>query len=377
MTDGDPNAHPPTHSRSDAHLGLENASVLEDANGRRRQRRPRPWLRILLAVVGVGLVIVLLAGWWVYRKIDPPGGPGAQVTVDVPKGSSTARIADLLDAAGVVADARVFRIYSKIDGGGPWQAGTYVFRKNSAVDDAIAVLDAGPQNSYTRLTIPEGYTLEQIAERVGRIPGRSAQKFLELANGGAVRSSVEPAGSNNLEGLLYPDTYQLDEHDDEARILQRMVQAMDQKLVELGVPDKAKALGVTPYQLVTIASMIEREARVPDERPKVARVVYNRLERGMRLGIDATTRYELKKPTAPLRKSELERDSPYNTRTRAGLPPTPISNPGAASLDAAANPADGTWIYYVIADAEGHHTFATTDAEFQRAKRAAQQKGLL
>jgi len=97
----------------------------------------------------------------------------------------------------------------------------------------------------------------------------------------------------------------------------------------------------------------------------------------MRLGIDATTRYELKKPTAPLRKSELERDSPYNTRTRAGLPPTPISNPGAASLDAAANPADGTWIYYVIADAEGHHTFATTDAEFQRAKRAAQQKGLL
>jgi UPF0755 protein len=330
-----------------------------------------------LAVVAVGLVVFLAAAFWVYRQLDPPGGPGRAVSIEIPRGSSTARIADLLAAADVVADARIFRIYTRVDGSGPWQAGTYTFRENSAMDDAVAVLDGGPQISYTRLTIPEGYTLEQVADRVGKVPGRSAARFLELANSGAVRSQFQPEGTNNLEGLLFPDTYSLDDNDDEARILQRMVEAMDQKLVELGVPDKAPALGVTPYELVIIASMIEREARVPDERAKVARVVYNRLERGMRLGIDATTRYELKKPTAPLRKSELERDTPYNTRTRAGLPPTPISMPGAASLEGAANPVEGPWIYYVIADEQGHHTFATTDAEFQRAKRAAQQKGLL
>ena len=340
-------------------------------------RRAGRWWKVLLGIVAVGLVVLLVAGFWVYRKIDPAGDPGAQVSVEIPRGSSTARIAELLAAADVVSDARVFRIYTRVDGGGPWQAGTYTFRENSSMDDAIAVLDAGPQISYTRLTIPEGYTLEQVAARVGQVPGRSAQRFLELANSGTVRSQFQPENVTSLEGLLFPDTYSLDDNDDEARILQRMVQAMDQRLVELGVPEKAPALGVTPYELVIIASMIEREARVPDERPKVARVVYNRLERGMRLGIDATTRYELERPTGPLRKSELERDTPYNTRTRAGLPPTPISMPGAASLDGAANPADGPWIYYVIADERGHHTFATTDAEFQRAKRAAQQKGLL
>ena len=340
-------------------------------------RRRGRWWKVLLAVVAVGLVVFLVAGFWVYRKIDPAGGPGAQVSVEIPRGSSTARIAELLASADVVADARIFRIYTRVDGSGPWQAGTYTFRENSSMDDAIAVLDGGPQISYTRLTIPEGYTLEQVAERVGQVPGRSAPRFLELANSGAVRSQFQPEGSTNLEGLLFPDTYSLDDNDDEARILQRMVQAMDEKLLELGVPEKAPALGVTPYELVIIASMIEREARVPDERSKVARVVYNRLERGMRLGIDATTRYELKRPTGPLRRSELQRDTPYNTRTRAGLPPTPISMPGAASLEGAANPVDGPWIYYVIADEQGHHTFATTDAEFQRAKRAAQQKGLL
>lgn len=371
MTDDDLDPHPPTEPRTDAGIGAGAPGASESA------RRPRRWLRVLLGVVAVGLVVFLVAAFWVYRKIDPAGDPGAQVSIEIPRGSSTARIGELLAAADVVTDARIFRIYTRVDGSGPWQAGTYVFRVNSSMDEAITVLDGGPQISYTRLTIPEGYTLEQVAARVGQVPGRSAERFLELANSGTVRSAFQPEGSTNLEGLLFPDTYQLDDNDDEARILQRMVQAMDEKLVELGVPEKAPALGVTPYEVVIIASMIEREARVPDERPMVARVVYNRLERGMRLGIDATTRYELKRPTGPLRRSELQRDTPYNTRTRAGLPPTPISMPGTASLEGAIDPADGEWIYYVIADEQGRHTFAETDAEFQRAKRAAQEKGLL
>ena len=341
------------------------------------RRGGRTWLRVALGLAVVGLIVFALASIWVYRKIDPPGSAGAAVAVDVPPGSSTKRIAAILDAQGVVSDSRIFEIWVKVNGDGPWQAGRYTFRRNSSMQDAVAVLDGGPEIDFVRFTVPEGYTLEQVADRVGQLPGRSRERFLELAASGAVRSAYQPEGSTNLEGLLFPDTYQFDEKDDETAILRRMVEAMDQKLVELGVPDKAPALGITPYQMVIVASMIEREARVPDERGMVARVVYNRLERGIRLGIDATTRYELRKPTAPLRKSELERDSPYNTRTRAGLIPTPIAMPGHASLEAAANPTPGPWIYYVIADASGRHAFVTTDAEFQRAKAAAREKGLL
>lgn len=340
-------------------------------------RRRRGWLRWFFAAGALALVLVVVAGFWVMRQVDPPGDPGAPVALEIPNGSSTKRIASILDEKGVIASARIFDLYVKVNGGGPWQAGRYEFRANSSVGDAIRVLDAGPKINFVRLTIPEGFTLEQVAQRVGALPGRSAEKFLELANSGAIRSAYEPQGSNNLEGLLLPDTYNVDEKDDEAAILRRMVEAFDQAVVELGIPEKAKALGITPYQVSIIASMIEREARVPEERAKVARVVYNRLDKRMRLGIDATIRYELKKPSGPLLKSELERDTPYNTRTRAGLPPTPIAMSGRASLEAAANPEPGTWLYYVVADENGHHTFATTNDEFIRAKNAARAKGLL
>jgi UPF0755 protein len=156
-----------------------------------------------------------------------------------------------------------------------------------------------------------------------------------------------------------------------------MIGAFEQQAEEVGLPQAAARVGVSPYQAVIVASMIEREARIADERGKVARVVYNRLAKGIRLGIDATIRYQLGKPSGPLLRSELTADTPYNTRTRAGLPPTPIANAGRASLEAAVNPTPGPWIYYVIADQDGHHTFVTTDAEFQKAKAAARAKGLL
>jgi UPF0755 protein len=312
------------------------------------------------------------------RQVDPPGAPGEAVTVVVPAGSSSRRIGAILDDRGVIRSARVWNLYVRLKREGPWQAGTYTFRRNSALRAVVDVLDHGPVVDVRRLTIPEGYTLEQIAERVGRLPGRSAQTFLEVARSGAIRSRFEPPGSTNLEGLLFPDTYEIDpKKDDEVTILRRMVEAFDRQATEAGIDDAAAAVGLAPYQVVIVASMIEREARLADERGMVARVVYNRLQQRIRLGIDATIRYELRKPTGPLRKSELQRDTPYNTRTRFGLPPTPISNPGRASLDAALHPTPGPWLYYVLADRDGHHAFVTTDAEFQRAKADARRKGLL
>jgi UPF0755 protein len=338
----------------------------------------RRWLVIALSVLVALALVLTVGGLWVKSRLDPPGPPGEEVILEIPKGASTKRIAELLDEEGVIRDQRVFDIYSRVVGAGPFQAGRYTFRLNSSVSEAIDVLDDGPRVAVARLTIPEGYTVEQVAARVGRIPGRSEDKFLELANSGKIRSRFQPNEVTSLEGFLYPDTYAVNpDTDDEERILRRMVDRFDSIAVELGLENSETTLGRRPYDVVIVASMIEREARVADERPKVARVIYNRLEQSIALGIDATTRYELRKPTGPLLRSELQRDTPYNTRTRRGLTPTPIANPGRAALEAALSPEPGPWIYYVIADEEGRHTFVVTDREFQRAKAEAQRKGLI
>src|SRR5205814_1823681 len=145
---------------------------------------------------------------------------------------------------------------------------------------------------------------------------------------------------------------------------------------ELGLDQAAAKVGLSPYQVAIVASMIEREARVPDDRGMIARVIYNRLKQGIPLGVDATLRYALDRPTEPLRQSDLASKTPFNTRLNKGLPPTPIASPGRSTLEAAINPTPGAWLFYVLADATGHHEFATTDAEFQRAVANCRAKGL-
>jgi UPF0755 protein len=340
-----------------------------------RPRRGHRLAGILVVLVAALVVVLVLAGLWVRGQVDTGAG-GAAVQVSVPAGSTTTQIASLLHGKGVIKNPDVFRYWVKFKGAGPFQAGDYQLREHQRFDDVIAVLQRGAREQLSRMTIPEGFTLAQISERVGKLPGRSTQRFLDLAASGQVRSTFLPAGNNNLEGLLYPETYDVRPKDDEAVILQRLVGAFDQLASEAGLDQAAAKVGVTPYEVVIIASMIEREARLPEDRAMVARVVYNRLQKKMPLGIDATIRYALNKPTGALRQSELAADNAYNTRKRAGLPPTPIASPGRASLEAALNPAPGTWLYYVLADKDGRHVFATTDAEFQKAVANCKAQGL-
>lgn len=340
-----------------------------------RPGRGGKWLRVLLVISVVGLLVLAALGIWVNGQISP-GDPGEEIAVTIPKGATTAQIAAILDEQGVISNARLFRFYVKVKGEGGFQAGDYQMRKNSDFDDVLDVLGEGGKAKSLRLTIPEGLTVKQIAERVGRLPGRSAERFTELVNSGQYLSPYSPPGSTNLEGLLYPSTYELKPEDDEAVILQRLIDTMATAGAQVGLDQAQAKVGLTPYEVIIVASMIEREARIPDERGMVARVVYNRLEKGIRLGIDATIRYGVNRPTEPLRKSDLEKDGPYNTRLRAGLPPTPIAAPGEATLFAALNPTPGPWIYYVLADESGRHTFATTDAEFTRAVRVCREKKL-
>jgi UPF0755 protein len=215
-----------------------------------------------------------------------------------------------------------------------------------------------------------------VAARISKVKHLSSEKFLALARGGTVRSKFQPAGVNSLEGFLYPETYRIEDTEDEAAVLRRMVGTFDDVGDEVGLANAQATAGISPYQAVIVASLIESETKLDEERPKIARVIYNRLAKGIPLGIDATFYFELHRRGGALHQSELDRDTPYNTRKHAGLVPGPIAMPRRASLDAALHPADGPWLYYVLKD-QTAHTFTDDYNQFLRDKQAAQRAGLI
>jgi UPF0755 protein len=348
--------------------------------GRPRRRRPdarRRWPILVALVLVVAVLAAGLGAVWVQRKIDPPGGPGRRVSVVVPRGATTADVADLLEEKGVISDARIFRYYLRVRGDVDVQAGTFPLREDSSMGDVRAALDEGPRLAFTDVTVPEGKWVSDVDDIVAAVPGFDAASFTAEVESGVVRSLYQPQDVTSLEGLLFPDTYRVDENEDEQTVLARMVSTLDQVATELGYADAAARVGREPYEVLIIASLVEAEAKVDGDRAKIARVIYNRLAQNMTLGIDATVYYALQRRGGGLTRSDLEVESPYNTRVNPGLPPTPIGLPGRASLEAAINPEPGPWLYYVLADEEGNHAFSESFAEFQRNVADAREKGLL
>jgi UPF0755 protein len=339
-----------------------------------RHKRP-VWLTWLVVIVVVALVVGLLGVFWVRRQIDPGGRPGPAVAVSIPAGSSSGRIASILGHAGVIHSPTVFRFYVNIKGAGPLLAGSYHLPKNSKYDDVISALEKGPPLVVQRFTIPEGFTLAEIAARVGSLPGRSAARFLTAATNGSVHSRFQPPGSNDLEGLLFPATYDVRPDEDEVSILQGMVDAFDQKASSVGIDQAATALGMTPYQVVTVGSLVEREAKLDEDRGPIASVIYNRIRNGMPIQVDAALLYG-EHLTDP-HQLDLNADNPYNTYKYKGLPPTPVASPGLPSLRAAAAPPNTPYLYYVLIDPSGKHGFAATASEFAKLQAEARAKGLL
>ena len=333
--------------------------------------------RIVIGVLGVVLLIGLGAGLWLLRQVNPSGGPGEKVAVDIAPGTSVSAVASKLEDKGVITSSGIFRLYLKVRGGaGSIQAGEYELRRNLSMGEAKAALRRGPSIKFQKLTIPEALTLEQIADRVGELPGRSRDKFLAAARSGAVKSKYQPPGTTNLEGLLFPDTYLVTDKEDEAGIVRRLVNRFDQVADEVGIGTADRPNGLGAYQLIVAASLVESEAKVKEDRPLIASVISNRLTQGMRLQIDATVLYAIGHKDRVLYK-DLEVDSPYNTYRIDGLPPTPISAPGKASLEAMLHPEKTTYLYYVLSDKNGKHAFATTPAEFEALKAEARRKGLI
>jgi len=321
----------------------------------------------LKRLIALGVVVVLVAAGVYVGFLRRPGG-GDTLAFDVASGETTAQIAHQLADRGVVSSALWFRLMAKLRGvDGHIQAGRYQLRKGMGTQAALDVLSGTAGEAGVEVTIPEGYTVRQIAARLGSRTKIKPDDFVTVATNGSVRAELEPPQVNTLEGLLFPQTYLVAERESATAIAQRMVDEFSKATASLdySVPT---AHGLTKYQTVILASLIEREAKVPEDRAKVAAVIYNRLARHMRLQIDATAIYGLPTHKVPTQ-ADLRRPSPYNTYLIPGLPPTPIASPGLAALQAAAHPANINALYYVVCAKSGKSCFTNSPAEFQRLQR--------
>ena len=347
---------------------------------RRESSRGRRVLTVVLVVLVILAVAIGGTVRWVQQQIDPPGAPGEPREIVVPEGSTSDDIGKLLADEGVISSELVWGWYLRINGGGPFQAGTYSLSDNSSIPDVIDTLTAGPAPIVERsFTLPEGLTLTEILDRLADPEdglGFDRATMQQLLDSGQVRWPGQPADQPSNEGILFPETYRIPAEADEQAVLELLVAQLDAAMTELDVASAQERFNLTPYEILTVASLIEEETKVDAERPMVAQVIYNRLRQGIPLGIDATSRYEAILAGRDREALDFESDSPYNTRRIAGLPPTPIASPGRASIEAALNPADGPWIYYVLEDADGNHFFTDSNSEFLAAKERCREAGL-
>jgi UPF0755 protein len=321
------------------------------------------------------LVLVLLGGsaFAFYRFQTGASGPSRPVAVEIPMGATASDVGEILQGAGVVRSELAFRLAAGFRGvGSSLQAGRYDLRTNMTVDQAISALEAGPLVETVTLTIPEGLEIKEVASRVGETLDIDAASFEEAATSGEHSlPPYLPEGTESLEGFLFPKTYELSPDADAEQVIATLLTQFEEEAATLDW-EQAERLGLSPYEVVVVASLIEREARVDPDRAKIAAVIYNRLEEGMALQIDATVQYAMQEPNRLLTLEDLEVESPYNTYLHAGLPPTPIASPGLASLEAALNPADVSYLYFLVVDPEtGAHEFAETYDEFLRLKNEA------
>lgn len=336
-----------------------------------RPRQPRPPRRTRrgpVVVAAAGVLVALLAVWLLVSVFQPFKGEGeGEVRVTIPAGAGVGDIGSLLADEGVIANSTFFQVRATLAGArDDLKPGTYTLRRDMSYGAVIDALSAGPPADVIRLVIPEGSSRSEIAE-LARKAGLSGDyeeatrrsRLLDPADYGA-------RGADHLEGFLWPATYELQRGASVRALVNKQLRAFEEAFDGVSLR-RARRANLTPYDVLIIASMVEREAMLDRERPLIASVIWNRLRRGEPLGIDATIRYATGNWTRPLRQSELQSDSPYNTRTRAGLPPTPIGNPGLASIKAAANPADTDYLFYVVKPGTcGEHAFSETLAEFER-----------
>ena len=338
---------------------------------RRRRRNRGRWFLSSLVIL---LLLAVLTPYGYYRSQVDGGSSKISVTVSASPGEGLGQFAGDLASKGVIGSTLIFRIWLRTQPSVVLQAGTYTFKKDDSYSRVVATLKKGP--ALDKLVIPDGLTLSQIAAKVGELPQHSAAHFLQVANSGQVRSPFEPTSGSSLEGLLYPDTYSFDPSTSDKSILQMMVNAFVTHALSLGLTPQTKSQGLDAYQLVILASIVEKEAVYPGDAAKVARVILNRLAQKMKLQLDSTVIYGLGNTVTHLSLADLQVKSPYNTYIISGLPPTPISLPSQTAIQASLNPASGNWLYYVVVNKNGAEAFSTTYAGQLANERLASSNGL-
>lgn len=324
-------------------------------------------------LVRIGLALVIFAMWWILRIMVMPMGGMDVMTVQIPKGSSANDVARILCDRGIIRSSFGFRILARVTRKSTsLKPGAY--RLSPSMSPA-AVLDkvASGDVSARWVTFPEGYTIRRMGERLESAGAGDASRFVELASSrfsGTVPGF--PLPDTGLEGYLFPDTYLVPIGESEEVVIGEMLACFERKVIKpLGAEIAASDL--TLHQIVTLASLIEREARVPEERALISSVLRNRLRKNMRLECDATVLYALGEHKNRVLYRDLEVNSPYNTYRNAGLPPGPIANPGLASIEAALHPAQSDYLFYV-ARADGSHIFSRTFEEHQRARQTVRRR---
>ncbi len=321
----------------------------------------------LMMIISLGIGCLLLMAVLVlgqYYWYGPAGESDSRVVIITP-GSGTAAIARQLQDEGVIRQAGVFRVYAALSGKARnLKAGEYMFAPKLPLSRAVAKLATGEVVRHD-FTIPEGFTVSQIAEKLSQAGLADQEAFLAVAEDASLtRAWQVPA--DRLEGFLFPDTYQFTRGMTARQIARRMVERFREKAgPELLVAGEAQ--GLNPLQLVTLASIIEREVKKPDERSLVASVFYNRLRSRKRLESCATVFYSQGRSSGDLSLEDLQTKSPYNTYRHRGLPPGPIGNPGLAALTAVAHPAQTDYLFFVVEE-EGQHVFSSGFVAHKRAK---------
>jgi UPF0755 protein len=305
------------------------------------------------------LSLLVVTGIVLYYFNAPPAGM-RDSRVAILEGMTPIQTGQMLESDNLVKNGRFFSLLFRIHPGALLKRGSYRITAGSTTLEIMKQLSGG-RVILQKVTLPEGFNLYQVAERLDKQSIIPESEFHSLVRD---RQFITSLGleAPTLEGYLFPDTYRFASGSEPEKVIRVLVRAMKKVLDREGVPaDPGER-----HRLLTLASLVEEEAHVPGERPVIASVFINRLERGMRMDCDPTVRYAVRRFTGPIRKSDLESSSPYNTYRRRGLPPGPISSPGRSSIRAVLHPADTDYLYFVARE-DGSHYFSRTLSEHNRA----------
>lgn len=317
--------------------------------------------RALKTLLALFMLVVLAGGaWFGYAVWGDRSHPQTTRQIIVPRGSTFHDIAAQLAKAGIIGNQIVFRLYARVKHADTSaHAGAFQFGPHQTAAQVLAQLESGGAQTAKWVTIPEGFTAKQIAQRLQDEGLGDASTYANAFLHDSI--VIDGTRTRNLEGYLFPSTY-LIPNDASPKTVERILTSQFRRELPPDAEQKARGHGLTVPQVVALASLIEREAKADDERPLIAGVYYNRLRLGMPLEVDASIEYALPEHQDVITYRDLRIDSPYNTYLHEGLPPTPIANPGEPSLQAAFNPKPSPYLYYVY-KGNGHHAFARTLAQ--------------